>query len=117
MFNKRDCNFVAKTSANLSLGGSDCCKKLKEIRAEKEKGNKKKAFELIKEKYGKIDFFVHAIAFSDKNELQGRYVDTSRNNFLNTVQNTKPYLIKRRLPPPNAFQDYQSSHPTILWYS
>ena len=47
-----------------------------------------KAFELIKEHYGKIDFFVHAIAFSDKNELQGRYVDTSRSNFLNTFFET-----------------------------
>lgn len=44
-----------------------------------------KAFELIKKQYGQIDFFVHAIAFSDKNELKGRYVDTSRSNFLNTL--------------------------------
>ena len=32
--------------------------------------------------WGKIDFLVHAIGFSDKNELRGRYVDTSRANFL-----------------------------------
>ena len=31
--------------------------------------------------WGKIDFLVHAIGFSDKNELRGRYVDTSRTNF------------------------------------
>ena len=43
------------------------------------------AFEFIKKKYGQIDFFVHAVAFSDKNELKGRYVDTSKNNFLNTL--------------------------------
>ncbi|MFQ3307235.1 MAG: enoyl-[acyl-carrier protein] reductase I [Candidatus Midichloriaceae bacterium] len=43
------------------------------------------AFDLIKEKYGKIDFLVHAVAFSDKNELKGRYVDTSKANFLNTL--------------------------------
>ena len=36
-------------------------------------------------KYGKIDFLVHAIAFSDKNELKGKYTDTSRENFLNTL--------------------------------
>ena len=35
----------------------------------------------LAEKWGKIDFLVHAIAFSDKNELRGRYVDTSRDNF------------------------------------
>ena len=38
-------------------------------------------FAALKEKWGKIDFVVHAIGFSDKNELRGRYVDTSRDNF------------------------------------
>jgi enoyl-[acyl-carrier protein] reductase I len=36
-------------------------------------------------KFGKIDFIVHAIAFSDKNELVGKYVNTTRANFLNTL--------------------------------
>ena len=35
--------------------------------------------------WGKIDFLVHAIGFADKNELRGRYVDTSRANFLMTM--------------------------------
>lgn len=39
----------------------------------------------LKERWGSIDFIVHAIAFSDKNELRGRYVDTTRANFLNTM--------------------------------
>ncbi|GHG87718.1 enoyl-ACP reductase FabI [Pseudodonghicola xiamenensis] len=38
-------------------------------------------FEALKEKWGELDFIVHAIGFSDKNELRGRYVDTSRANF------------------------------------
>ena len=38
-------------------------------------------FENIKDRWGKLDFVVHAIGFSDKNELRGRYVDTSRDNF------------------------------------
>uniref|UniRef100_Q07HS3 Enoyl-[acyl-carrier-protein] reductase [NADH] n=1 Tax=Rhodopseudomonas palustris (strain BisA53) TaxID=316055 RepID=Q07HS3_RHOP5 len=38
-------------------------------------------FEVLKEKWGKIDFVVHAIAFADKNELDGRYVDTTAENF------------------------------------
>jgi enoyl-[acyl-carrier protein] reductase I len=38
-------------------------------------------FEEIKNKWGKLDFLVHAIAFADKNELEGRYVDTSAKNF------------------------------------
>jgi enoyl-[acyl-carrier protein] reductase I len=43
-------------------------------------------FVQIKSKWGKLDFIVHAIAFSDKNELKGRYCDTSIENFLNTMQ-------------------------------
>ena len=35
----------------------------------------------LKERWGTLDFVVHAIGFSDKNELRGRYVDTSRGNF------------------------------------
>ena len=36
----------------------------------------------LEQRWGKMDFLVHAIGFSDKNELRGRYVDTSRRNFL-----------------------------------
>ncbi len=39
-------------------------------------------FASLKDTWGKMDFIVHAIGFSDKNELRGRYVDTSRQNFL-----------------------------------
>ncbi|SDE92372.1 enoyl-ACP reductase FabI [Limimaricola pyoseonensis] len=39
-------------------------------------------FAQLEEKWGKLDFIVHAIGFSDKSELRGRYVDTSKNNFL-----------------------------------
>ncbi len=39
-------------------------------------------FASLEQRWGKLDFIVHAIGFSDKNELRGRYVDTSRNNFL-----------------------------------
>ncbi|NRB35785.1 MAG: enoyl-ACP reductase FabI [Rhodobacteraceae bacterium] len=38
-------------------------------------------FDSLKETWGSLDFVVHAIGFSDKNELRGRYVDTSRANF------------------------------------
>lgn len=40
---------------------------------------------VAKEKWGKIDFIVHAIGFSDKSELRGQYVNTSRDNFLMTL--------------------------------
>ena len=42
-------------------------------------------FAALKEKWGKIDFLVHAIAFSDKNELKGKFADTSRENFTKTM--------------------------------
>ncbi|MGR3756531.1 MAG: enoyl-ACP reductase FabI [Tranquillimonas sp.] len=38
-------------------------------------------FESLRGRWGKLDFVVHAIGFSDKSELRGRYVDTSRENF------------------------------------
>src|SRR5437867_540427 len=43
------------------------------------------AFATIAEKWGQLDFLVHAIAFSDKNELKGRYADTTRENFSRTM--------------------------------
>ena len=42
-------------------------------------------FEGLEALWGKIDFVVHAIGFSDKSELRGRYVDTSRDNFAMTM--------------------------------
>ena len=42
-------------------------------------------FKELGEKWGKIDFVVHAIAFSDKNELKGRTIDTTLANFTNTM--------------------------------
>jgi enoyl-[acyl-carrier protein] reductase I len=43
------------------------------------------AFASIAERWGSLDFLVHAIAFSDKNELKGRYADTTRANFVRTM--------------------------------
>lgn len=42
-------------------------------------------FASLEKTWGKMDFIVHAIGFSDKNELRGRYVDTSRQNFLTSM--------------------------------
>ena len=43
-------------------------------------------FESLKQEWGKLDFVVHAIGFSDKNELKGRYIDaTTRENFTRTM--------------------------------
>lgn len=45
-----------------------------------------RAFDQIKDEMGEIDFVLHAIAYSNKEELKGRYVDTSLENFLHSMQ-------------------------------
>src|SRR6201998_3638697 len=42
-------------------------------------------FDVLREKWGKIDFVVHAIAFSDKDQLDGRYLETTAENFSKTM--------------------------------
>ncbi|MFO1037781.1 MAG: enoyl-ACP reductase FabI [Geminicoccaceae bacterium] len=42
-------------------------------------------FDTLKERWGRLDFLVHAVAFSDKEELKGRYVATSLDNFQRTM--------------------------------
>ena len=42
-------------------------------------------FKVLEEKWGKLDFLVHSLAYSDKEELKGRYVDTTRENFNQTL--------------------------------
>lgn len=63
-----------------SLGGThffDC-----DVR---EDGHIQSVFEALAQAWGRLDFVLHAIGFSDKHELTGRYVDTTRTNFLNTM--------------------------------
>src|SRR5438874_8441762 len=43
------------------------------------------AFAAVKQEWGTIDFLVHSLAFSDRDELKGRYVDTSRANFARSL--------------------------------
>ncbi len=42
-------------------------------------------FETLQKEWGSFDFLVHAIAYSDKNQLDGHYVNTTRDNFLHTM--------------------------------
>jgi len=44
-----------------------------------------RAFDAIKTRWGKLDYLVHAIAYSDKDELKGKYVETTRENFQHTM--------------------------------
>ena len=46
----------------------------------------KNVFENINSEWGKLDFVIHGIAFSDKEELKGQYIDTTRSNFTNTME-------------------------------
>ena len=58
-------------------------------------------FKKISDEFGKLDFLVHAVAFSDKEELKGDYVETSRENFLKTMEiscYSFTSLIKNALP-------------------
>ena len=48
-------------------------------------GSVKKSFDEIGNHWGEIDFVLHSIAFSEKEELKGKYLNTSRNNFSNTM--------------------------------
>ncbi|WP_406870072.1 SDR family oxidoreductase [Thioclava sp. 'Guangxiensis'] len=43
------------------------------------------AFARLKDEWGSLDFIVHAIAYSDKNELAGRFINTTRENFKNSL--------------------------------
>jgi enoyl-[acyl-carrier protein] reductase I len=44
-----------------------------------------RAFAEISERWGKLDFLIHSIAYSDKSELTGRFINTSRQNFQNSL--------------------------------
>ena len=46
-----------------------------------------KSVEIIKKEWGTIDFIIHAVAFADKSELNGRYVDTTKDNFISGSAN------------------------------
>ena len=52
---------------------------------EKKEDVVKNLFEDIKNKWENLDFVVHAIAFSDRSELSGEYINTSRENFLKSM--------------------------------
>ena len=47
--------------------------------------NLDQTFSTLGDKWGELDFIIHAIAYSNKDELQGRYVDTTLDNFLRTM--------------------------------
>ena len=58
-------------------------------------------FAALKERWDKLDFVVHAIGYSDKNELRGKFVDTSMDNFLMTMNISVEHIsvaVKSTIP-------------------
>lgn len=72
-------------------------------------------FEALAARWGRLDFLVHAIGFSDKNELRGRYVDTSRQNFL-TSMDISVYSFTAAVKRASALMTEGGSCLTLTYY-
>jgi len=72
-------------------------------------------FENIKNEWETIDFLVHAIAFSDKDELKGRYIETSKENFINTM-NVSCYSLTSVAKKAEKLMSKGSSILTLTYY-
>ena len=53
-----------------------------------------KTLKIVKDKFENIDFIIHAVAYSDKNELNGRYIETSK-DILSTVFLSRAILSQK----------------------
>lgn len=73
------------------------------------------AFDTLKARWETIDFLVHAIGFSDKTELRGKYVDTSLDNFLNTM-NISAYSFTAAAKRAAAMMPNGGSLVTLTYY-
>ena len=73
------------------------------------------AFDTLKQRWDTIDFVVHAIGFSDKNELRGKYVDTSLDNFLMTM-NISAYSLVAVAKRARAMMPNGGSILTLTYY-
>ena len=74
-----------------------------------------KAFAGLKKKWDKLDFLVHAIGFSDKNELRGKFVDTTLDNFLLTM-NISVYSFVAVAQRARAMMDSGGAMLTLTYY-
>ena len=83
------------------------------------------AFDTLDSKWGRIDFAVHAIAYSDKNELTGRFINTSRENFRNSLEiSAYSFIDMAKKAAPLMTQGgtlltltYQGSRKATPWYN
>jgi enoyl-[acyl-carrier protein] reductase I len=74
-----------------------------------------RAFDTLKERWDRLDFVVHAIGFSDKNELRGKYLDTSLENFLMTM-NISAYSLVAVAKRAAAMMEAGGSMLTLSYY-
>ena len=74
-----------------------------------------RAFDTLQQRWDTIDFVVHAIGFSDKNELRGKYVDTSLDNFLMTM-NISTYSLVAVAKRAAAMMPHGGSILTLTYY-
>jgi enoyl-[acyl-carrier protein] reductase I len=72
-------------------------------------------FSTIKERWGTFDFLVHAIAYADKDELKGKYVNTSRDNFLRSLD-ISCYSLTAVAQRANALMNEGGSIVTLSYY-
>lgn len=73
------------------------------------------AFAEIEQRWGKLDFLVHAIGYSDKNELRGKFVDTTMDNFLMTM-NISVYSFVAAARRARALMSAGGSMVTLTYY-
>ena len=73
------------------------------------------AFAKLRERWDKLDFLVHAIGYSDKNELRGKFVDTSLDNFLMTM-NISVYSFVAVVQRARAMMERGGSLLTLTYY-
>jgi enoyl-[acyl-carrier protein] reductase I len=74
-----------------------------------------KTFDALKERWEKLDFVVHAIGYSDKNELRGKFIDTSMDNFLMTM-NISVYSFVAVAQRARALMEGGGSMLTLTYY-
>ena len=72
-------------------------------------------FKELEKQWSKLDFLVHAIAFSDKEELKGNYLDTSRENFNNTM-NISVYSFTAVAKRASEMMENSGSMLTLTYY-
>ena len=68
-------------------------------------------FGALKDRWGTMDFLIHAIAFSDKNELTGRFINTTRGNFSNSLATSASTRYLNKVPQPGTSTRYLNKVP------